>query len=164
MALSYALIRLLQNILQIVRLYKSFNSSILFYIAVNYTIMSSKTFLYFAFGSNLLQERIRLSNPSAILRDVACLQVNWDLHRVCLLVTRIIIKKVASFWASSKIICWLAPWGLYHYFQGYDLTFGCITGYNTWRGSPANLSKRDGATVWGTVWELGGEHQETLDW
>ncbi|XP_070575059.1 gamma-glutamylcyclotransferase-like [Ptychodera flava] len=36
--------------------------------------MAAKTFKYFAFGSNLLQERIRLNSPSAVFVCVAKLQ------------------------------------------------------------------------------------------
>ena len=32
---------------------------------------SGRTFLYFAYGSNLLTERIHFQNPSATFRDVA---------------------------------------------------------------------------------------------
>ena len=33
--------------------------------------MAKKTFLYFAFGSNLLTERIHINNPSAVFRSIA---------------------------------------------------------------------------------------------
>eukprot|EP00092_Neocalanus_flemingeri_P063501 GFUD01076864.1.p1 GENE.GFUD01076864.1~~GFUD01076864.1.p1 ORF type:complete len:173 (-),score=69.32 GFUD01076864.1:83-601(-) len=36
--------------------------------------MASKTFLYFAFGSNLLTERIHINNPSAVFRTIAKLK------------------------------------------------------------------------------------------
>ena len=36
--------------------------------------MAKKTFLYFAFGSNLLTERIQINNPSAVFRDIAKLR------------------------------------------------------------------------------------------
>ena len=36
--------------------------------------MARKTFLYFAFGSNLLTERIHISNPSAVFRSIAKLK------------------------------------------------------------------------------------------
>jgi hypothetical protein len=36
--------------------------------------MAKKTFLYFAFGSNLLTERIQINNPSAVFRNIAKLR------------------------------------------------------------------------------------------
>lgn len=36
---------------------------------------NSHTFLYFAYGSNLLKERLRLQNPSAMVHCVARLKV-----------------------------------------------------------------------------------------
>ena len=36
--------------------------------------MAKKTFLYFAFGSNLLTERIHINNPSAVFRSIAKLR------------------------------------------------------------------------------------------
>merc|ERR1711936_529450 len=36
--------------------------------------MTKKTFLYFAFGSNLLTERIHINNPSAVFRSIAKLK------------------------------------------------------------------------------------------
>ena len=34
-------------------------------------MMTRKTFLYFAYGSNLLTERIHINNPSAVFRSIA---------------------------------------------------------------------------------------------
>lgn len=38
---------------------------------------NSRTFLYFAYGSNLLRERLQLGNPSAMIHCVAKLKVIW---------------------------------------------------------------------------------------
>ena len=38
------------------------------------TLISGKTFLYFAFGSNLLEKRIHINNPSAVFRSIAKLK------------------------------------------------------------------------------------------
>lgn len=35
-----------------------------------------KTFMYFAYGSNLLAERIHIANPSAVRRGIGKLQVS----------------------------------------------------------------------------------------
>ena len=40
--------------------------------------MDKHTFLYFAYGSNLLKERLQLKNPSATVHHVARLKV-WAL-------------------------------------------------------------------------------------
>ncbi|KAL5022625.1 hypothetical protein ScPMuIL_001780 [Solemya velum] len=36
--------------------------------------MAGRTFLYFAYGSNILRERLQLRNPSAIFKSIAKLQ------------------------------------------------------------------------------------------
>ncbi|XP_011875189.1 PREDICTED: gamma-glutamylcyclotransferase-like [Vollenhovia emeryi] len=42
----------------------------------------SGTFLYFAYGSNLLAKRIRLSNPTAVAKDIGCIKnFRLDFHR-----------------------------------------------------------------------------------
>uniref|UniRef100_A0A3B4WU01 Uncharacterized protein n=1 Tax=Seriola lalandi dorsalis TaxID=1841481 RepID=A0A3B4WU01_SERLL len=41
------------------------------------------TFLYFAYGSNLLKERLQLKNPSATVHCVARLKVQSDVRGVC---------------------------------------------------------------------------------
>ena len=39
---------------------------------------SKRTFLYFAYGSNLLRERIHICNPSAVFKATAKLEVNYS--------------------------------------------------------------------------------------
>lgn len=41
----------------------------------SYSMENNHTFLYFAYGSNLLKERLQLKNPSAIVHCVASLKV-----------------------------------------------------------------------------------------
>lgn len=35
----------------------------------------SSTFLYFAYGSNLLAKRIHLNNPTAVMKDIGYIKV-----------------------------------------------------------------------------------------
>ena len=82
--------------------------------------MTSNTgkFLYFAFGSNLLAERIHIKNPSAVFRSV------------------------------GKV-------------KGYKLDFGYFS--QRWQGGAATITEDPDSTVYGIIWELNQEHQETLD-
>lgn len=43
---------------------------------------NNHTFLYFAYGSNLLKERLQLKNPSATVHCVARLKVQSDVRRI----------------------------------------------------------------------------------
>ncbi len=80
--------------------------------------MSSQKFLYFAFGSNLLAERIHIKNPSAVFKSV------------------------------GKV-------------PGYKLDFGRHV--TRWRGDVATISQSPDSVVFGVIWELDLQHQETLD-
>ena len=75
-------------------------------------------FLYFAFGSNLLAERIHIMNPSAVFKSV------------------------------GKV-------------KGYKLDFGYFS--QRWQGAAATITQDPNSTVYGVIWELEQEHQETLD-
>lgn len=79
--------------------------------------MTSK-FLYFAFGSNLLAERIHIKNPSAVFKCV------------------------------GKV-------------QGYKLDFGRHV--ERWKGDVATITQDPKSEVYGVIWELDSENQETLD-
>lgn len=46
----------------------------------SYSMEDNPTFLYFAYGSNLLKERLQIKNPSAIIHCVATLQVMSSMH------------------------------------------------------------------------------------
>ena len=82
--------------------------------------MTSNTgkFLYFAFGSNLLAERIHIKNPSAVFKTV------------------------------GKV-------------KGYKLDFGYFS--QRWQGGAATITEDPDSIVYGIIWELNQEHQETLD-
>lgn len=41
----------------------------------NMTSENNQTFMYFAYGSNLLLKRIHINNPSAIRKDIGKIQV-----------------------------------------------------------------------------------------
>jgi len=75
-------------------------------------------FLYFAYGSNLLKQRIHLNNPSAVQKGI------------------------------GKV-------------EGYRLDFNYFS--QRWKGAAATIVEDKQADVWGVIWELDQEHQETLD-
>ncbi|XP_019726487.1 gamma-glutamylcyclotransferase-like isoform X1 [Hippocampus comes] len=80
------------------------------------------TFVYFAFGSNMLKERLHLENPSATYLDTGRL-------------------------------------------KDYQLDFG-VWGRgaeNSWHGGVATIRESPGSEVWGVVWTLDRDHQDTLD-
>ena len=77
-----------------------------------------KTFLYFAYGSNLLTERIHINNPSAVFKNIAKL-------------------------------------------SEHQLDFNYFS--QRWQGAAATVIPREGSHVWGVLWELDQEHQDTLD-
>uniref|UniRef100_A0A8C8E3Q8 Gamma-glutamylcyclotransferase b n=1 Tax=Oryzias sinensis TaxID=183150 RepID=A0A8C8E3Q8_9TELE len=52
-----------------------------FPIAVDASMENNRTFLYFAYGSNLLKERLRLKNPSATVLCVARLKLVFGNHK-----------------------------------------------------------------------------------
>lgn len=46
----------------------------------SYSMENNRTFLYFAYGSNLLKERLQLKNPSATVHCVARLKVKSNMQ------------------------------------------------------------------------------------
>ena len=80
--------------------------------------MSTDKFYYFAFGSNLLTERIHIKNPSAVQKSV------------------------------GKV-------------DKYKLAFGHYS--KRWKGEVATIIEDPHSTVYGVIWELHKDHQETLD-
>uniref|UniRef100_A0A668A8B4 Gamma-glutamylcyclotransferase b n=1 Tax=Myripristis murdjan TaxID=586833 RepID=A0A668A8B4_9TELE len=50
------------------------NNQVLFFMNVLFVMENSHTFLYFAYGSNLLKERLQLKNPSAMIHCVGSLK------------------------------------------------------------------------------------------
>lgn len=55
--------------------------SIVHLAGTSYSMENNHTFLYFAYGSNLLKERLQLKNPSAIIHCVARLKVTPSRRR-----------------------------------------------------------------------------------
>ncbi|XP_051926652.1 gamma-glutamylcyclotransferase-like isoform X2 [Hippocampus zosterae] len=80
------------------------------------------TFAYFAFGSNMLRERLQLENPSATYLDTGRL-------------------------------------------KDYQLDFGVWDRgvENSWHGGVATIQESPGSEVWGVIWNIDRDHQDTLD-
>nr|XP_021503746.1 gamma-glutamylcyclotransferase isoform X1 [Meriones unguiculatus] len=94
-----------------------------------------ETFLYFAYGSNLLTERIHLRNPSAVFCCVARLQVS---------------ARCARDWRVS---------------QDFKLDFGNFQGKTSerWHGGIATIFQSPGDEVWGVVWKMNKSNISSLD-
>ena len=103
------------------------------------------TFLYFAYGSNLLKERLQLRNPSALIHCVATLKVTSP--------------RPASPITTSSLLraCF--------FFQDYRLVFGNYNGLASerWHGGVATIEPNPGEEVWGVVWKMSITDLESLD-
>lgn len=95
----------------------------------------SGTFLYFAYGSNLLADRIHINNPSAKRAGIGKIEVN----------------KFTLFNIAYRLVS----------LQGYELDF--ITFSKRWRGNSATIVNRPGSHVWGALWEINNEDMVALD-
>lgn len=106
------------------------------------------TFLYFAYGSNLLKERLQLKNPSAMVHCVARLMVQSNIRRVSE--------------PSHKPYTLTAFFSL---FQDYRLVFGNYKGLasDRWHGGVATIEHSPGDEVWGVVWRMSMSDLESLD-
>lgn len=111
---------------------------------------NSHTFLYFAYGSNLLKERLQLKNPSAIIHCVARLKVTS---------TRSFCHRAASPITFSSVSY------AYLIFQDYKLVFGNYKGLTSdrWHGGVATIEHSPGDEVWGVVWKMSISDLESLD-
>ena len=105
---------------------------------VNRTIMSGakETFLYFAYGSNLLTKRMHLQNPSAVFKEVA---------------------RLGGYRLDFRIPSEVKPSKLFAKYAYY------VTCVQRWRGCAATIIKSDQDHLYGCLWELNMEHLETLD-
>ena len=102
---------------------------------------SSNHFLYFAFGSNLLTERIHIKNPSDEFKCVA------KLDRY----------KLAFNHFSEVSIIWTNPFPHVFFFRKLKLLF------QRWKGSAATIMEDENSHLYGIVWELHNDHLKTLD-
>lgn len=116
----------------------------------SYSMENNHTFLYFAYGSNLLKERLQLKNPSAIVHCVASLKVTS---------TRRIWRRAASPRTFSSVSY------TYLIFQDYKLVFGNYNGLasDRWHGGVATIEHSPGDEVWGVVWKMNISDLESLD-
>ncbi|XP_065165290.1 gamma-glutamylcyclotransferase-like [Atheta coriaria] len=78
----------------------------------------SKTFMYFAYGSNLLTKRLHVQNPSAVKRGCGKL-------------------------------------------KDFQLDFNYYS--KRWKGAAATIVPKEGAYVWGAIYEIDNEHIPSLD-
>ncbi|XP_007175319.1 gamma-glutamylcyclotransferase isoform X2 [Balaenoptera acutorostrata] len=94
-----------------------------------------ESFLYFAYGSNLLTERIHLRNPSAVFCSVARLQKELKVCFSCM------------------------------EFKDFKLDFGNPQGKTseTWHGGIATIFESPGDEVWGVVWKMNKSNLSSLD-
>ena len=94
------------------------------------------TFLYFAYGSNLLTERIHFQNPSATFKGVAKL----DGYRLDFrLPTKVRVSKhVKKNLHSDRVL-------------------------QRWNGCAATITESPEESVYGCLWELDMDHLQTLD-
>ncbi|GAB5568657.1 gamma-glutamylcyclotransferase [Prionailurus iriomotensis] len=100
-----------------------------------------ESFLYFAYGSNLLTERIHLRNPSAVFCCVARLQ--GFLRR-----------------EGTQSLCFNCM-----EFKDFKLDFGNSQGKTseTWHGGIATIFQSPGDEVWGVVWKMNKSNLSSLD-
>ncbi|XP_062423840.1 gamma-glutamylcyclotransferase isoform X3 [Rhea pennata] len=95
--------------------------------------------LYFAYGSNLLRERLLLSSPSAVRGAVARLQKVFKLQLM--------------------LSCSLAA------AMDFKLAFGHHQGRISplWHGGTATIVQSPGDEVWGVVWKMNTSNLSSLD-
>ncbi|XP_051922562.1 gamma-glutamylcyclotransferase b isoform X1 [Hippocampus zosterae] len=105
----------------------------------------SHNFLYFAYGSNLLKERLQLKNPSATLHCVARLKVRSSTA---------VPHKTSRLYADNSFL-----------FQDYKLVFGNYKGLASerWHGGVATIERSPGDEVWGVVWKMNESDLKSLD-
>jgi len=112
------------------------------------------TFLYFAYGSNLLKERLQLHNPSAAVHCVARLQVGLRsrAHTTHSVDFYLLFLGVHS-----------AP--VFSFLQDYKLTFGNDKGRanDRWHGGVATMQPCSSQEVWGVVWRMNLSDLASLD-
>ena len=104
------------------------------------------SFLYFAFGSNLLTERIHLNNPSAKKLDIAKLQVEESKTQTISLANVDIFKS----WKNNLF-----------FFQDYTLDFNQFS--DRWKGAIATVYEKKGEHVYGVLWVIKNEDLKNLD-
>lgn len=112
---------------------------------------NNHTFLYFAYGSNLLKERLQLKNPSATVHCVAMLKV-----RSVIRCTNILSHIICAHVLCNCFFC---------LFQDYKLVFGNHKGLASvrWHGGVATIEHSPGDEVWGVVWRMNMSDLESLD-
>lgn len=89
-------------------------------------------FLYFAYGSNLLSQRIHINNKSAIRIGTGKLNVRY-----------IFCRTVNFKYLNEK----------YFFLKGFRLDFNGPSS-NFWMGCPATVVADDGQYVWGAIWQF----------
>lgn len=114
--------------------------------------MTNGTFLYFAYGSNLLSKRIHIQNPSAVRRGVARLKV------------------IGSFWECNesdqihlryRTTAWTFPSGPN---DGTDpLSQLCLT-KDVWFGEPCGRLGMNTSPVWTHKREYMSDNTDQLKW
>lgn len=111
---------------------------------------NNHTFLYFAYGSNLLKERLQLKNPSAVVHCVARLKVMSTMQLWQYAVSLIMFNSILY----TNLT-----------FQDYKLVFGNHKGLasDRWHGGVATIEHSPGDEVWGVVWKMNISDLESLD-
>lgn len=111
---------------------------------------NNHTFLYFAYGSNLLKERLQLKNPSAIVHCVARLKVKSTMQLWQYAVSLIMFNSIL--YTNLTL-------------QDYKLVFGNHKGLasDRWHGGVATIEHSLGDEVWGVVWKMNISDLESLD-
>ena len=112
---------------------------------------SSDHFLYFAFGSNLLTERIHINNPSARFKCVAKLddyKLTFNHYSKVIIFMIIYLGSILNFELEIRI-CLM--------YNTYLIKF------QRWQGSVATIMEDKNSNMYGIVWELQKEHLKTLD-
>lgn len=137
----------------------------------NESIVNDGTkFMYFAYGSNLLGDRIRIQNPSAVRCSNGVLKVSeWNYYVFimsfsirCDLLFLVMQNKNNCF---SSFIIHLFIWAVLLSLKGFRLDFfqSAHRSKSYWNGSAATITEDSETEVWGTIWEIDICHLRELD-
>lgn len=103
-------------------------------------------FLYFAYGSNLLAQRIHINNPSAMRAGIAKLKVS---------------KQHCTY--NNSTILYLYSTLINFSFSMKDYRLDFVRYSRNWKGAAATIVQSSGDHVWGALWEINNDHMESLD-
>ena len=96
-------------------------------------------FYYFGYGSNMLEKRIHMQNPTSVKIGPGMLKV----------------RKATNKCLKSQIYILLPC------LQNYRLDFNGYT--ERWRGAPATIVPTENVTVYGTLWDISMENLDDID-